>query len=175
MREIFTDEFGQVKLDGQLLPGVFQGAEISGTLRVDEQEVPGRSGRPKQPLGFDTATVTLRLKLPTDENYTCYERVQALVRLFRAVDNKARPYVRRIVNKHCQSWGITQVVFKELRTTEDNNYDYILADLVFSEWQPAVVRKEEAIVTPSMADFRLPAAESSPAKPETPAKDDDSP
>ena len=172
---IITDDFGQVKLDGQLLPGIFQGVEVSGALRVDEQEVPGRSGRPKQPLGFDCATITLRLKLPTDENYTCYDRLAALCRLFRAVDDKARPYVRRIVNKHCQAWGITQVVFKELRTTEDNIYDYILADLVFTEWQPVVVRKEEAAVTAGMADFRLPEGPPSLAKPATPAKDDDRP
>lgn len=172
---IATDPAGQIKVDGQLLPGIFQGIDIGGSLRVDSEATPGKSGNSKRPMGFDDATVTIKLKLPTDDDYTCHDRLKALVRIFRAVDSGARPYVRRIVDKHCAAWGISEVLFQDLRTSEDNQSDHIMADLVFTEWQPTVVKREQAVSAPKMADFNTATAAPAPAspRPPTPAVDDD--
>lgn len=157
MREIITDDVGQVKVGGVLLPGVFESLEVAGSLRIDEAEVEGQSGTTKQPLGFADAEVTLSIRLLTDEESTCYDKCKEIVRLFQGTDQYAQPYVCRIVNRHTALWGIDEVLFKELRTSEDNSDDTMRAVLVFVEYVPAVVLAEEvAPEPPKMAPGQMP-------------------
>jgi hypothetical protein len=146
--EVITAEAGEIKLNDALLPGIFQSMEITGSLRIDEKKVPGSSGKRKQPLGYEDASVTLYLKLLTDEASTCYEKAGALTSLFHNVDNAAKPYVYRIVNRHLSKWNIREVLFKELRTSEDNRRDSIAATLEFAEYKPALVAAEAKAARP---------------------------
>lgn len=143
MREVITDDIGQVKVGDTLLPGIFESLEIAGDVRVDEIEVTGQSGTSKQPLGFDDATLVLKIRLLTDDDSTCYDKLKTLVAVFRAVDAQAKPFVYRLVNHHAAIWGITEVIFKGLRSVEDNDSDTIRADLQFTEYRPVMVRNEE--------------------------------
>ena len=146
--DVITAEAGEIKLNDTLLPGVFQSMEISGSLRIDEKKVPGSSGKRKQPLGYEDASVSLSLKLLTDDASTCYEKAGVLTGLFHNVDNKAKPYVYRIVNRHLLKWNIREVLFKELRTSEDNRRDTISATLEFTEYKPALVAAESKAAKP---------------------------
>ena len=47
--------------------------------------------------------------------------------MFQSVDDRAKPRVYRIVNKHVAAWRIREVVFKELSSDEDTNDDTIRA------------------------------------------------
>jgi hypothetical protein len=146
--DVITAEAGEIKLNDTLLPGVFQRMEIGGSLRIDEKKVPGSSGKRKQPLGYEDAEVRLALILLTDENSTCYEKAGVLTGLFHNLDNKAKPYVYRIVNRHLSKWDIREVLFKELRTSEDNRRDTIAATLEFAEYKPALVAAEAKAARP---------------------------
>jgi hypothetical protein len=146
--EVITAEAGEIKLGDTLLPGVFQSMQVSGKLRIDEKKVPGSSGKRKQPLGYEDAAVSLSLKLLTDEKSTCYEKAGELTRLFQNVDNKAKPYVYRIVNRHLSKWNIREVLFEELRLSEDNRTDVISASLNFAEYKPALVAAEAKAARP---------------------------
>lgn len=165
MRQVITDDIGQVKVGDVILPGVMESLEVEGRLRVDEIEVPGRSGRSKQPQGFEDAVVTLRLRLLTDDESTCYDKCARIVKLFQSTDRYARPFVCRLVNRHTALWGIREVLFKELRTAEDNRDDTVRVEIVFEEYRPVVVRAEEAApappkLGPGMGDLRLAEARS---------------
>jgi len=142
-REIITDDFGQIKLGDQVLPGVIQQIEIDCGVRVDMEEVPGQSGSSKQPQGYEDAKITIRIVLPTDEESNCYSKAAELERSFKKVDSQAKPFVYRIVNKHAAARGISQVVYQGLRTTEGNGDDTITAEVNLLEFKPVVVKTEQ--------------------------------
>lgn len=155
--EVITNEAGQIKLNDTLLPGIFESMEVSGKLRFDEKSVPGSSGKRKQPLGYEDAGITLNVKLLTDEESDCYEKLDKLTSLFHNIDNKAKPYVYRIVNRHLTKWNIREILFSELRTSEDNREDTIKAALGFVEYKPALVAAEaKAAAPPSKSSVSLP-------------------
>lgn len=143
MRQVITDDFGQIKVGDTLLPGILQKIEIEGSVRIDDMEVPGSSGSSKQPQGFEDAVIYIELLLPTDDTSSCYDKLQTLVSVFKKVDKYAKPYIYRIVNKHTQVWNIKEVVFKNCRTMEDNRTDSIKATLEFKEYKPVLVKVEQ--------------------------------
>ncbi|MDQ7791258.1 MAG: SafA/ExsA family spore coat assembly protein [Clostridia bacterium] len=142
-REIITDDFGQVKLGDQILPGIIQQIEIDCSVRVDIEEVPGQSGASKQPQGYEDAKMTIRITLQTDEQNNCYDKAAKLESSFKKVDSQAKPFVYRIVNKHAAARGISQVVYQNLRTTEGNADDTITAEINLLEFKPVVVKTEQ--------------------------------
>lgn len=184
VREIVTEDIGQVKLGNTLLPGVFEALEIEGALTIDEQEVQG-GGKRKQVLGFEDPAVTLRLRLLDDSAGTAYQKLRVLVGLFRGKDKAGKPVAYRIVNKHLALWGVQQVLFKRLRSSEDNMDDTLRADLEFVAHAPVAVKKQSLAsggkgVVPtglSKAEMaRYLAGKQAPApKAKTPAVDDDRP
>ncbi|MCR4443479.1 MAG: hypothetical protein NUV48_15200 [Peptococcaceae bacterium] len=147
MRQVITNDFGQVKVGGVILPGNIQSMEIEGGVRTDEMEVPGTSGTSKQPQGFKDALINLTLQLPTDDTSTCYEKLKTIVGILQKLDKNAKPYIYQIVNKHTAIWNIKEVIFETLRSTEDNKNDTITAELAFKEWRPVVVKSEARILT----------------------------
>ncbi len=162
MRQIITDEFGQVKLGNILLPGNFQELEIESGIKTDEVPIEGTSGTSKQPNGFKDAIINLTIELPTDEADTCYDKLKQIVTILYNVDKSAKPYVYDIVNKHTAIWNIKKIIFETLNSREDNKNDTIIATLVFKQWQPVVVnnesrRKQENILPAN--DFSLPLLE----------------
>jgi hypothetical protein len=173
VRKLVSAEDGKLKIDGILIPGIFEGCDISGDLRIDEQDIPGSSAKSKQPMGFQDAQITFRLRLVTDDQYTCYDRLNLITRIFRSVNKSARPYVRRIVNKNCASWGISEVLFKQLSSSDNNtSKDTLSISITFVEWQPTVVKKEQAVKNP-MTEFSWYQQDSTTIKyPDTPAIDD---
>ncbi|MFZ5826498.1 MAG: hypothetical protein ACOY94_19570 [Bacillota bacterium] len=151
MRMEITDEAGHLMLDGDLLPGLFEGLEIEGALDIDDQQVPGASEASRQVQGFKPATVIFKLLLPTDDESTCFEKLAVLTRRFRATDDRAEPFIRRIINEQTTSWGIDQVLFVTMRSVDDGKADSVKAELRFEEWKPATRRKEAAVGSPPLA------------------------
>lgn len=142
MKREITDEAGHLILDGELLPGLFNGVEVDGGLEIDQQQVPGASETARQIQGYRPATVTFKLTLPTDDESTCFEKLRIVAQRFKATDASAAPLVRRIVNEHTAAWGIDQVLFRELRSSDDNKTDSLKCELIFEEWTPSIRRKE---------------------------------
>lgn len=150
MPKIITGSAGDVMLNDTLIPGVYQSLEIIGKLQIDEKDVPGSSGKRKQPMGYEDAEITLTLRLLTDDATDCYEKVATLARLFQNVDNTAKPYVYRIVNRLLAAWKIKEVLFAGLRTEDDNKSNSIKAYLDFVEYRPAIVAAEAKAQTPAL-------------------------
>jgi hypothetical protein len=162
MRQIITNEFGQVKIGSVLLPGNFQEMDIEGGIKTDEITIKGTSGTSKQPQGYKDVLINLTLELPTDDTDTCYDKLKRIVTILYNVDKSAKPYIYDIVNKHTAIWNVKKVIFETLNSREDNKTDTIIATLVFKEWKPVIVnnesrRKKESILPAN--DFSLPPIE----------------
>ncbi len=146
MRIEITDASGQIKLNDSFIPGIFQKLSIDNEVKYDQKAVSGSSGSKKQAVGFEDATVSVTYILQNDDQSTPYQKLQEVVALFRSMDKSAKPQIYNIVNEHTAAFGIDRVLFKGLRTNEDNRKDYITATLDFIEWEPPVVKIEERAV-----------------------------
>lgn len=146
-----TGDYGEVKLDGKLLPGIFQGMSVTGEVRIKEEEAQGQSGKYKQALGWEDLSVTFTILLPNDDESTPYDKLQALVQVFRETDKVAKPEVYRIVNRHTAAWGLDKVLVKELKTDDPANADFIRATLTLVEWESPLVKVEaRAVQSPAV-------------------------
>jgi hypothetical protein len=140
-----------VRLGEVDLPGHVQRVDVSGSVRSDEATVPGRSGVSRQPLGYEDAEVVVSLLLlDRPEGESALQQAGRLGALYANVDERARPSVFRLVNAHTIARGIRDVVWRSLRTRE-RGAGAVEAELVFVEFQPAVVKKERAAAATTAA------------------------
>ena len=115
---------------------------IGHRLRRDSAAVDGASGTSKQALGFEDATISIELTLPTSYDIAgklerdALELVKNLRDLFRGKDKQARPKAYVIQSPLTDAWGIKTVLFDSVEV-EENETDTILARIEFVEYQPA--------------------------------------
>jgi hypothetical protein len=171
----FGDDIGQIKVGDVLLPGVFESLEITGTVKLDQVEIPGKRERVTQAVGFENTRVRLTLYLvPETEGGDCSEEIAVLQQLFRESADQERPGVYRIVNRHCQARNVDEVIFSDLKTFEDNRSDKVLAILEFIEHVPIKVQVVEQ-AAPAAGGTTPPPSPAPPAEepaaPPSPAQD----
>ncbi len=133
---------GEVKLGGELLPGVFIDQRISGAVRFDQSEKDSQSGRNKVPMGFEDADIQITMDLLCDEAGDCYAKLKNINKIFRAARN-ANPKVYAVSNRHCNARGINNVVFSGLASFESDLDDVITISLSFVEHLPPVIKREK--------------------------------
>ena len=134
---------GEVRLGGNIVPGIFSGLSIGCEVMFDEAREDGKSGSTKTPMGWEDADITLTLDLLTDKASSCYEKLTELNRIFKGYDNGGNPKVLTVVNPHITARGIDDVVFKRLSSKEDNRTDVIVATLAFCEHNPPIQEVEK--------------------------------
>lgn len=140
---LLSFEDGEVRLAGELLPGVLKYLSVRDQVRFDEAEQDGMSGKTKTPLGWEDAAVVVIVELLTDSSSTCYDKLAVLDAKFRGHDSKGNPLVLDVVNAHLRARGVDQVVFSGLDSSESDQDDVILVNLSFTEHRPAIVAVEE--------------------------------
>ena len=134
-------DHGEVRLGGTLVPGVFAGMDVADSVRFDEAGMDNSSGKKKIPMGWEDSLVTLELDLLTDST-TCYEKLARVNYIFKGMDNNSNPKVYDIVNVHTAARGVSQVVFKTLRSSEGSEDDVIRVTLEFEEHDPPTIPNE---------------------------------
>ena len=137
-----TIDHGQVHLGGQRVPGVLVTMEIGNEVRFDTAEADNLSGKKKTPMGWEDSVITIELDLITEEGSTCYDKLALLNGVFKGMDNHSNPKVFDIVNAHVLARGVDQVVFRQLRSKEDNEFDVVRAVLYFDEHNPPTIPPE---------------------------------
>lgn len=90
------------------------------------------------------ATFPFPFYLLTDEQSSCYEKLETLANMFRDTDEAANPKIYEVNNRHIFLRGIRQVVFSKLSTSENDKSDEITATLGFVEHTPPIVKTEKA-------------------------------
>lgn len=159
LMQLITTDLGQVKVGNMLLPGVFESLEITGSVKLDEVEIPGKEQKVTQAVGYSPARVRLTVNLlPLDDEGDCTWQIEVYQKLFRAALNQEKPGVYRIVNKHAQARNINEVIFSDLKTFEDNRSDKVLLICEFIEHVPIQIQ-----VRPAAPATPKPAAKPKPA------------
>ena len=139
-------EDGFITLGDVELPGLIVSISISGDVKFDEAKTDGQSGKKKTPMGYEDSVINVDLDLLTDDNSDCYEKLTELNKIFKGVGPKAAPKILTVVNRHMRARGIDQVVFSGLSSKEDNQSDWIMAALTFSEHLPPITISENRVV-----------------------------
>lgn len=153
MSRLLTFADGEIRLAGELVPGILSSLRVDGKVRFDEQAVDGASGTKKIPLGYEDCAVSLGLFLLTDEQSTCYDKLAQVSAMFKSLDDKANPKIFDVANRHLLARGVRQVVFFRLESAEDTYTDEIRATLSFLEHNPPIIRTEQAEAkTPTPAE-----------------------
>ena len=121
-----------------VLPVPPQRMSIKQSLKIDEIEIKGRSGKVKQPIGFHDSQITLTLEICDREEEgkvveTARERFEQVEKLFRP-SREALPEPLDIVSTLTVSCGIRQVLIKELEV-HDNELDFISCTLQLTEFE----------------------------------------
>jgi hypothetical protein len=143
MSEYLSFEHGIVTLGETTVPGILKSQSIKGSVRFDEAEQDGLSGKTKIPMGFEDSDINLVVELLTDTDSDCYEKLSALNSLFKTIDEQNNPVIYKVLNPHIAARGIRQVVFSGLESSESDENDIILANISFTEHEPAVLKVEK--------------------------------
>lgn len=111
---------------------------IKQALKIDEIEIKGRSGKIKQPIGYQDAHITIDLEICNKEEggkvvETARERFEQIQGMFRP-SREAIQEPQDIVSTLTDACGIRQVLIKELEV-HDNELDYISCTLQLTEFE----------------------------------------
>ena len=128
----------EVKLGELVLSVPPRQMKIKQTLKIDEIEIPGRSGKVKQPVGYEDSEITIELEIPHQEIglqvvKTAEERYQEIQSLFRPSPDTIQSPVP-IVSTLTEACGIEQVLIKDVDVRDDPEYDYIVCTLTLTEF-----------------------------------------
>ena len=135
---IFVDE-STVKVGGVTLPGLFKSLEIKTPALVEEQDVEGKTAKPKQAIGYEDAKVDLELILEDSPNQTKLEKLAIIQNLFRR-PGQTKPIVYDIVNEHTAARGVSKVIFKDLITKEQSKKSEMSVSIEFWEYIPMTIK-----------------------------------
>lgn len=138
---LISTDAGQVKVGDTLLPGIFESIEVTGAVKMDEVEIRGKEQKSTQAVSYENTRIRLTVALvPAEEGGDCYDQVAIYQKVFRKSPDQQKPGVYQLVNKHAQARNISQVVFSNFQTTEDNKSDKVLATCEFMEHVPIQVK-----------------------------------
>jgi len=152
----------EVMLGELILPVPPRQMRIRQELKIDEIDIPGRSGKIKQPVGYQDSQITIDLEICDKEETgsvskqgneysasgyalteTALERFKQIQTLFRKDRNTVQQPVP-IVSPLTEACGIQQVLIKELEI-HDNELDYISCTLNLTEFESVESQIENLI------------------------------
>lgn len=139
---IFVDE-SEVKVGGVVLPGLFKSIEVKADAQIEEQQVEGKSAKPKQAIGYEDAKVTLELVLEDGPKQTKLEKLAVIQNLFKK-PGQQKPIVHDFVNAHTAARGVTRVIFKNLSTKEQSKKSELSVTIELWEYIPMKITATKA-------------------------------
>jgi hypothetical protein len=174
MPEIRNEEFqvvtlGAVKEDGTpdianilfQFPVPHQQMSIKQSVKVDEVEVPGRSGKIKQAVGYEDTEITIGLTLVDEEDNSgnvsssAIEQFRELQAAFRdrsdpvgaGTETSKAPYsvptIFSIQSPLTDACGIKTVLFKGLDVTDQPGTTSLEVSVSFAEFEPVATQVEK--------------------------------
>jgi len=137
-RQLVNEEQIECMIGSVTLPVPPRSMRIKQALKIDEIEIKGRSGKVKQPVGYQDSEITLELEICDKEEggrvvETARERFEQVQGLFRS-SREALPEPQEIVSTLTDACGIRQVLIKEIEV-HDNELDYISCTLHLTEFE----------------------------------------
>ena len=96
--------------------------------------------------------IIISLYLVTDEDSSCYDKLETLSGMFRKVDDKANPQIYTVANRHLLARGVRQVVFSKFCSSENDRTDEMERE---AEWIASVDPKISLHVTRFFPRYRM--------------------
>ena len=134
---IYIDD-SHIKVGGIILPGLIKNFEIKGSALIEEQNVEGRTSKPKQAVGYEDCKITIELALEDGESITKTQKLEQIQNLFKK-KNQSTPQIYKIINDHTAIRGIESVIFKQMDSKEQHKTSEILVNLEFWENVPITI------------------------------------
>jgi len=136
--QIVNEEQIECLIGNITLPVPPRRMRIKQALKIDEIEIKGRSGKIKQPIGYQDAQITINLEICNKEEggkvvETARERFEQIQGMFRP-SRETIQEPQEIVSTLTDACGIRQVLIKELEV-HDNELDYISCTLQLTEFE----------------------------------------
>ncbi|EJL44950.1 hypothetical protein PMI08_01920 [Brevibacillus sp. CF112] len=139
---IFVDE-STVKVGGVVLPGLFKSIEVKADAQVEEQQVEGKTAKPKQAIGFEDAKITLELVLDDGPQQTKLDKLAVIQNLFKK-PGQQKPVVHEFVHSHAAVRGVSKVIFKSLSTKEQSKKSELTVSIEFWEYIPMKITAKKS-------------------------------
>jgi len=137
--QIITNDLPvEVMIGDLILPVPPWRMRIRQAAKVDEIEVPGRNGKVKQAVGYESAEISLQLEVCDKEVggkvvETAKERVQTLVNIFKP-EQTAVPQVVPIISELTELFRIQQVLVKDIEVSENASFRHYDVTITLSEF-----------------------------------------
>lgn len=127
-----------VMLGDLVLPVPPRKMRIRQAAKIDEIEVPGRNGKVKQAVGYESAEISLQLEVCDREVggavvATAKERVETLTALFKP-EQTAVPQVVPIVSELTELFRVRDVLIRDLEVAENADYGHYDVTITLSEF-----------------------------------------
>jgi hypothetical protein len=130
---------------------------IKQAIKLDEIDIPKKSGKVRQATGFENAEITVELEVCDEESLngtvvqTAIERLRVLQKLFR--DGRASlPKPVEIVSPLTDLIGIRQVYIEELNPEADEDYNFYYVHLKLVEYESIKTQLEHQAASAGASD-----------------------
>lgn len=123
-----------IKVGSVVIPGLYKGMDIEGSVILEEVKVEGAKKIPKQAVGYEDHKITLTVELCDSEDQSRWEKLRIIQHLFKEPsEDKPKPY--DFISQHTQLRGIAKVLFKKLSSSESAKNDALIVNLEFVEYE----------------------------------------
>ena len=149
----------EVKLGDLILSVPPRQMKIKQTLKIDEIAIPGRSGKVKQPVGYEDSEISIELEISHQEIglqvvKTAEERFREIQALFRPSPDTIQSPVP-IVSSLTEACGIEQVLIRDIDLRDDPEYDYLVCTLTLTEYDSVANQLLEQVTAQQQTEEAL--------------------
>ena len=144
-------------LGGQTFPVPPRSMRLTQSIKVDEVDIPKKSGKVKQPTGFENVEIAVELEVCHEEDGTgavvvpAQDRVRVLQRLYRE-SGDSLPKPLDIVSPLTELAGVKQVLIQSLEIGLPSDLDYYPVSMVLTEYQSIRTQLEAAAAAAGAQD-----------------------
>ena len=127
------------------LPGILESVDVDGSLIVESASMQGRSGTTRTVHGWNDSNVAINLSLVDDPGAgkTRFDQLAQIVAVFKTVTSTGGPEVYTLGHPALAAWGIRQMLFSDLKTSESRGKRKLSVALEFVEHESTVGSSQE--------------------------------
>ncbi len=148
----------------QKLPGILESINVGGSLIIDNAQAQGQSGTTRTIHGWNDADVSITLALIDDVNtkidrFACLAKI---VSIFKKVTDSGTPEVYTLNHPMTSAWGVRQLLFSDLKSSESRGKKKISVTLEFVEHNSTVATSQQRKADSSAAQTQEASAAQTP-------------
>lgn len=144
-------------LGGMTFPVPPKAMRVTQSIKLDEVDIPKKSGKVKQPTGYENAEISVELEVCHEEDglggvvQTAQDRVRILQRLYRESAD-ALPKPHDLVSPLTDLIGVRQVLITNIEVGQPSDMDYHPVSLTLVEYQSIKTQLEQQAAAQAAGD-----------------------